>query len=136
MKSVKMLMLAVAASMLGAPCVMADNVVVKVQVPFDFVVADRHLPSGEYSFVQEQESRVVRIYSESREPLAVAHWQPLVAGAKGNAKLVFHKHGGQRFLRMIRATGGGGAYLPECGAEKAQRAAESGRSAVTVAGLR
>jgi hypothetical protein len=135
MKSMKVLMMTVAASILAAPCVMANDVVLKAQVPFDFVVADRHLPSGEYSFVQDQESRVVRILSEEREQVAVAHWQPLVPGVKGSGKLVFHKHGGQRFLRMIRATDGGGAYLPESGSEKAEAAAQAERNSVTVAGL-
>jgi hypothetical protein len=133
MKSVKILMVVAAAAVLTAPYAVADTVVVKVRVPFDFVVADQHLASGEYRFVEEQEARLVRIYSESREPLAVAHWQPLGRGAQGNGRLVFHKHGGQRFLKMIRADNGSGVYLPETRLEKL---AEMGRAPVAIAGMR
>ena len=39
---VRILALAAAASLLAAPCALAERVVVKADIPFDFVVADRH----------------------------------------------------------------------------------------------
>jgi hypothetical protein len=133
MKRVKILMMAAAAAVLAAPCVMANDVVLRVQVPFDFMVGDRHLPSGEYKFVQEQDPRLVRIYSEGREQLAVALWHPVAPGATGNGELVFHKHGGQHFLKMIRASNGSGVSLPET---RLERKAQAGSDSVVVAGMR
>ncbi len=53
-KSMKILAMAAAVSVLAAPCALAmDNVVLKVDVPFDFVVADQQLPSGEYRIVKD-----------------------------------------------------------------------------------
>jgi len=62
--------MAAAVFLLAAPGVMADNVALKVDVPFDFVVADRHLPSGEYRFVQGENPGVVRIYSKTQGHMA------------------------------------------------------------------
>ncbi len=130
MKRTKVLMMAAAAMVLAAPYVQADSVVLKVDVPFEFVVADQVLPGGEYRFVQEQDTRVVRIYSKDNEQLTMTHWVPADKGAKGSGKLVFHKYGSQRFLKMIRAGNGRGAYLPKT---RSEREARSGGDAPKVA---
>lgn len=118
MKSVKILMMVVAAAVLTTTPAQADSVVLKVRVPFDFVVADRHLPSGEYRFVREQNPNLVRVYSKGNEQLALATWVPLAKGTEDGGKLVFQKHGDQRFLRMIRPSDGSGAYLPKTRSEE------------------
>ena len=52
-KSLKILAMAAAVSALAAPSALAlDSYVLKVDVPFDFVVADQQLPSGEYRVVK------------------------------------------------------------------------------------
>ena len=48
MKSVRIPLMAAAVSLLAAPGVLAGSGVLNADVPFNFVVADRHLPSGEY----------------------------------------------------------------------------------------
>jgi len=127
MKSVKILMMV--AVVLAAPCAQAGSVVLKAHIPFDFVVADHKLPSGEYQIVQE--NRLVKIYSQSGDQLAVAHWLPQTAVGNGSRGLVFHKYGSQRFLKVIGAGDGSSAYLPETRSERGARTA--GASATIVA---
>jgi hypothetical protein len=91
---------------------------VKVRVPFDFVVADQVLPSGEYQFVQQQDPRLVRIYSKAHVPMAVATFLPTTVAPSGKATLVFHKYGTQRFLKSICDCGGSGAYLSKTRKER------------------
>ena len=113
MKSAKVLvMLAAAAAVVAASGVQASDVALNVQVPFDFVVADQQLPSGDYHVVQDQDARLVKIYAEDDVLVAVAHWVPTASGDRGSARLVFQKCGDQRFLKVIRASNGTGAYLP------------------------
>ena len=76
MKSVRIPVMAAAASLLAAPGVLAGSGVLNADVPFNFVVADRHLPSGEYRFVQGEDPGVVRIYSKTQGP-----WPPCSASA-------------------------------------------------------
>ena len=119
MKSVNILMMA-AAAVLAAPCAQAGNVVLKAQIPFDFVVADRQLPAGEYRIVQEH--WLVKVYSQSGDQLAVVHWLPQTTDSHGSWNLVFHRYGGQRFLKVIGGRDGSGAYLPERALERKARA--------------
>jgi hypothetical protein len=132
MKSTSILMMATAAAILIAPCAQAQGVVVKVRVPFDFVVADQVLPSGEYQFVQQQDPRLVRIYSKAHAPQAIAYFIPMTAAPTGKASLVFHKYGNQRFLKMICDCGGSGAYLPKL---RKERQAQARGESVLVATL-
>jgi hypothetical protein len=118
MKSVKILMMA--AAVLAAPCAQAGSVVLKAQIPFDFVVADRQLPSGEYRILQDH--RVVKIYSKSGEQVAIAHWLPQTTDNHGSWQLVFHTYGSQRFLKVIARSDGSGAYLPDRPLERKARA--------------
>jgi hypothetical protein len=113
-KTLKVLALAAAVSAPVAPCALAlDKAVVKVTVPFEFVIADRQLPSGEYRLVQSQNPGVVEIYSRSREHLMTAFCLPLPWETPGKAKLVFRNHDGQRFLKLIRTEDGSGVYFPK-----------------------
>jgi len=121
MKSVMILVIAVA--VLAAPGAQAASTVLKAHIPFDFVVADRQLPSGDYQIVQEQ--RLVRIYSQSGEQLAVAHWLPQASPANSGSTLVFHKYGSRRFLKVIGSGDGSGAYLPATRAERGARGSAS-----------
>jgi hypothetical protein len=131
MKSVGILTMAVAATVLAAPGAMANSVALRVQVPFDFVVADQHLPRGEYRFVHEQAGGLVRIYSKSGGQVAVAQWAPRAMPVWGSGMLVFHKYGSRRFLTAIRTNDGGEARLPKTRSEDEARA--GGSSPTTVA---
>lgn len=127
MKSVKLLTAAAAVSVLAAPCLVAETVVVKAAIPFDFVVADRHLPSGEYRFVRTDDPGVVHIYSATtRQHLATVFCQALPKAADAGTQLAFDKHGSQRYLKTIRSANGSGWYLPDTRSERqAQALAEA-----------
>jgi hypothetical protein len=117
---------------LAAPCVQASGVVLKARIPFNFVVADQQLPSGEYRIVQEE--HLVKVYSQSGEQLAVAHWVPQQTKSDDSRfSLVFHRHGSQRFLKLIGSADGNGAYLPETSAERGARTRAATSTTVTVA---
>ena len=120
MKRVMILTMAVAAAALAAPSAQASGVVLKARIPFDFVVADQQLPSGDYRIVQE--GHLVKVYSRSGEQLAIAQYLPEQArSGDGRWRLVFHKHGSQRFLKVIGSGDGNGAYLPETNAGRGAR---------------
>ncbi len=122
-KTLKVLTMAAAVFALAAPCALAlDQAVVKVTVPFDFVIGDRELPSGEYRLVQSQNPGVVEIYSKKHEHLATTFCLPLPWEAVGKGKLVFRSHDGQRFLKMIRTEDGSGVYFPKTRTESAAQA--------------
>ncbi len=129
MKSVRILGLATAALALGATGVRAETVVLKADIPFDFVVGNHQLPSGAYRFVQDSEyPGVVQLYAGGRHQ-AIALCQPVAAGEAGRVELVFHRHGSQRFLKVIRRAGGSGMSFPQTHAETV---AEAGAHTATV----
>jgi hypothetical protein len=137
MKSVRILSMAAAAAALAAPCALAlDRAVVKVTVPFDFVVADRHLPSGEYHLVESYNPSVVQIYSKDQEHLVSTFClrQSWEAGAGGKGKLVFRDRGGQRFLKMLRTEDGSTVYFPKTRTENEAQARGEARATGAAAG--
>jgi hypothetical protein len=130
-RSTRILAMAAAVAVLAAPCALAmDGAVLKVNVPFDFVVADQQLPSGEYRIVKGQDTGVVRIYSKAQKHLVTAFCVPAPSDVAKGGELVFHKHGSQRFLKSIRTADGFGASLLESRTEKEAQA--SGNAAVAV----
>ena len=117
-KSAKVLWMAVAASMLAAPAVRAGDVTVRAAVPFDFQVADRQLPSGEYRFVTRADPGVVLVFSsETREHLATVLSRPLPDNGEESGRVAFDRHGSQHFLKWIRAADGSGVYMPQTRSE-------------------
>jgi len=123
MKSVKVLSMAAAVSVLAAPGVRAESVTVKAAIPFDFVAADQQLPSGEYLFVRTDDPGVVHIYATTtREHVATLFCRALPKAADAGTQLVFDKHGSQRFLKSIRSADGSGAYVPETRSERQAQA--------------
>lgn len=104
------LMVAAAVAMAAAPAAMAGDAGLTAKVPFEFVVADQHLPSGEYQLVQDEQNRRLWIYSAD-ELVAVTHWVPVGGESSGAAGLVFRKLGDTRVLTALRA-GQSRAYVP------------------------
>ncbi len=130
MKSLRILGLAVAALALAAPAVRAERVVLNADIPFDFVVSDRHLPSGAYSLVQDTANPgVVHIYANAGKHMAIALCQPIAAAGPGRVQLVFQRHGDQRFLKVIQRATGSGMSFPQTHAETV---AEAGAQAATI----
>jgi len=130
MKSVRILSMVAAASMAAAPWALATEVV-KVDVPFDFVVAGQPLPSGEYRFVTGENATLVHVYSKTRGHVALAVCQPVPNG-KEDAGLVFHQHSGQRFLKTVVTGHGLEISLPTTRAERVAEAADGVGPAVAV----
>jgi hypothetical protein len=116
-KSAKVLWIT-AASMLAAPGVRAGDATVRAAISFDFQVADRQLPSGEYRFVTRADPGVVLVYSsKTPELLATVLCRPLQDNAEESGRVAFDRHGSQHFLKWIRAADGSGVYLPQTRSE-------------------
>ena len=130
-RSIRILAMAAAVSVLAAPCALAmENVELKVNVPFNFVVADQQLPSGEYRIAKDPERGVVEIYTKTYKHLVTAFCVRVPTDRKKAGELVFRKHGSQHFLKSIRTAGGSGASLPESRAEKDAQATGNAGAAV------
>jgi hypothetical protein len=133
-KSLKVLSLAAVASLLAAPCALAEKVTVTAAIPFDFVVADRQLPSGEYRFVTTADPGVVRVYStKTQEYVATVPCRQLSSDPAEAKRLVFERHGSERFLKRIRSGDGSGVSLAET---RSERQAEARASAEALAAAR
>jgi hypothetical protein len=135
MKSVKILTAVAAVLVLAPPCLRAEKVTVKATIPFDFVVADRHLPSGEYRFVSTDDPGVVFVYSTTtRHHLATTLCQALPRAVDAEPRLVFDKHGSQHFLKSIRSASGSGVYLPGTRSEKQAQTSVKARTLAQATG--
>jgi hypothetical protein len=134
-KSVRILAVAAAASLLAAPCALAERVVVKADIPFDFVVAGRLIPSGEYVFVVTDDPGLVQIRSASSGAhFAAVPCSPLTRDARGATRVVFDRHGSEQFLKTIHSWDGSGVYLAETPAERqAEARAEAAAQAAAQA---
>lgn len=130
-KSVWILSMAAVAAMAAAPVVQAAEIV-KVNVPFAFVMADQSLPGGEYRFVREDGSRVVDVYSKAKGHVGVAACMP-TASPMPAAGLVFHRHGDQHFLKLVNMGSGLAVSLPTSQTERLAVAAAGRSRAIAVA---
>ncbi len=131
-KNATMALAAAALLALAAPgALAADRVVLRVEIPFNFVVADQQLPAGSYRIVEAQDPGAVRIYSADQKHLLSTFCLQASPDVSQGRTLVFHKHDGRYFLKTIRGADGFGAYLPETRTEKQAQA--SARSATAVA---
>lgn len=92
-------------------------------IPFEFTVANKKLPAGEYSVTRAQENSgdlVLQISSKdgsesiSRLTIPVSTLEP-----KDDGRLMFHRYGDQYFLFEIWPAGGStGRELPKSRAER------------------
>ena len=129
MKSLKVLTMVAAVA--AVPCARAADLV-KVDVPFKFVLAGQQLPSGVYLFAPSENSRIVQVYTRNYRHLALAVCVAAPAPMQ-QPGLVFHKHGDQHFLKAISIGSGLGVSLPTTQAEKVAEAAQ-GDGRVVVSG--
>jgi hypothetical protein len=116
-----------AAAVVAVPQVRAGETV-RVEVPFQFVMAGQPLPGGEYRLEVDATARVVHVYSPAGRHVATALCQtePSVSREVG---LVFHTHAGQRFLKAVTTGRGFEVALPEVKAERAAAAQDASRPA-------
>lgn len=114
---------------LMVPATQAQSIILKADIPFDFVVGDKQLHSGEYNVKQTHPG--VMLIQGTRSSAMV-----LTTAADGGkisdvGKLVFNRYGDQYFLSKIW-TNDSGRQLPKSRLERevAQRLSESGTTVV------
>jgi hypothetical protein len=79
----------------------STSVLVTADIPFDFIVADKTLPAGEYT-VRMATTNGVKISSRDGESSAMRLSHLAVeTSKKRNARIVFHRYGQQYFLAEI-----------------------------------
>jgi len=88
----------------------------RVDIPFDFSVGDKKLPSGRYAIgrATRADDAVVSVADDRGHPKAIRTAMPvLTLNAKNKATLVFHRYGDQYFLYQVwPATGTTGRQFP------------------------
>ena len=118
MKRFGIISLLVLASFGAAGIAQAQNHEVRAKVPFDFVVAGKHLPAGDYQLLTETGGTIVIRNADQRlAVISMTRPSDKVAGYSG--RLVFNKYGDSYFLRQIHCpTIAVNADFPESKQEK------------------
>jgi hypothetical protein len=96
----------------------------RAQVPFDFHIGDKMVPSGDYTVAAaNDDGSALRIRSASGRECAttLANAKQAKVNAKSSPRLVFHKYGEQYFLAAVWGDGETGREIPESGRERALR---------------
>jgi hypothetical protein len=81
---------------------------VTAKIPFDFIVADRTLHSGQYEVVNANSAgEVLAIRSADRSEQLIRLSRPVIANNRQDmgAKLVFHRYGSTYFLSQVWTAG-------------------------------
>jgi hypothetical protein len=117
-----------AAAMMAAPRATAGETV-RVEVPFQFVLAGQPLPGGEYRVEVDPTARVVHVYSPAGRHVATALCQTAPSASR-EVGLVFHTHAGQRFLKAVTTGRGFDVTLPVVAAERAAAAQDASRPSI------
>ncbi len=96
------LSMAAVAILLAAP-VSAQNLSLKVSVPFDFVVGGHTLPAGDYLVSQVGAAGFlsVRDISSGATPVVMTATVPGDSTVPGEASLTFHRYGSDYFLAQV-----------------------------------
>jgi hypothetical protein len=88
---------------LMVPATHAQSIMLKADIPFDFVVGDKRLPSGEY-YVKSLNQTETQIQSKDARSTAIVMTTGMQAAKISDAgKLVFNRYGEQYFLSKIWA---------------------------------
>ena len=114
------LSVATLAAVLAAPLA-AQTIRVTASVPFEFMVAGRSLPAGDYTVdTLSSDIKVVRVSNSSSAVVSMA--QGATANSKersGQALLIFHRYGDQYFLaRIVDGRGELGLEIPASHTER------------------
>jgi hypothetical protein len=125
-KSLTMLTLVVGLA-LAAAVVSANgqstSTFVTADIPFDFIVADKTLPSGKYSVrAATSAGGTVKVSSPDGKSSALRLTDLLIAkGNKRNARMVFHRYGQKYFLAEVWSGEDYGRKLRQCKTERILR---------------
>jgi hypothetical protein len=93
----------------------AQTAALKANIPFNFIVAGKSLPAGEYTIQSVSTSdRVLVIRGSETSPNMVMTNSCESARPSDRTKLVFHRYGDRYFLSQIWTAGNSsGAELPQ-----------------------
>ena len=92
---------------------------VTADIPFDFIVADKTLPSGKYTArAATSDGQGLRISSRDGEAAMILSITAAEKSKKGNARMVFHRYGQQYFLAEVWSGDSYGNKLKECKRER------------------
>jgi hypothetical protein len=86
---------------LMVPATHAQSIMLKADIPFNFVVGDTQLPSGEYH-VKKLQQGVVQLQGKATRSSAIVMTTGVQAGKTSDVgKLVFNRYGDNYFLSAI-----------------------------------
>jgi len=78
-----------------------------VNVPFEFNVGDRTLPSGNYIITRSLELQNLLIFRRAdRNVVAIVHTLPLITPPEQKACISFREYGGRLFLARVQSQDG------------------------------
>jgi hypothetical protein len=86
---------------------------VKGEIPFGFIVADKTLPAGNYTLIKVSPELTKIRDSQSHNVLAILTCA-VVKGEPVKPMLVFRRYGDQYYLAQIWNGTKGGAEIPKC----------------------
>ena len=103
MKRLAVISLLVLAGFCTTGIAQAQNRGVRANIPFDFVIAGKHLPAGEYQFLtQSNQAFLIR---NINQPIAVLSMSLRTDSARPNSSyVVFNKYGDSYFLSEIHSS--------------------------------
>jgi hypothetical protein len=101
MKRFGVISLLVLAGLCTAGVAKAQDREVRANVPFDFVVASKHLPAGSYEFLTQSNRTTILIRNGSQQIFVLATADDAGRITNYSSRLVFYKYGDRYFLREI-----------------------------------
>lgn len=122
-----------------APLGAQTNLLVKANIPFEFMVGSKTLPAGEYMVTPQTTAGVLWVQNEETSDSAFALTNSVeTLGYSDQTKLIFHRYGNQYFLSQIWTLGAtAGRELPKSKVEReASQTASIERQNVTILAMR
>ena len=120
---------------LMVPATQAQSIMLKANIPFDFVVGEKRLPSGQYH-VKSLNPVLTQIESKDARSTAIVLTTGMQAAKISDVgKLVFNRYGDQYFLSKIWVpSSNSGRELPKSHLERevAQRFSNGGTTVIAI----
>jgi len=101
MKRFLVISLLVLAGFCTAGIAKAQDREVRANVPFDFVVANKHFSSGNYEFLTQSDGTTILVRNGSQEIFVLTRADDDARVTDYSSRLVFYKYGDSYFLREI-----------------------------------
>ena len=103
MKRITAIVLVIVAGFCTAGSLQAQSHEVRANIPFDFTVSGKLLPSGSYRFISESSDTI--LIQNRYQRIGVLSIVLEAGGAPRNdSRLIFHKYGDRYFLSGIHST--------------------------------